>query len=272
MNRIFPLILLLGIATYAGEPQMARAQQTRDPRVADLVKAGKLRVGLGLGTPALAMKNPTTGELRGPALELGRALAKRIGVELVTVEYPRPGAVLEGARTDAWDVAFLVLDPERAKQADFAPPHMQSDFTYLVPAGSAMRAVADADRPGIRIAVPRGDASDLVLTRLLKNAELVRTDTLAGAVELLRNGGAQARAAPRAVLLEESAGLPGSRVLPDGFAAISFAALVPKGHAGRLAYVSEFIEEAKASGLVKRIIDDVGLRGVQVAPARKPSL
>jgi polar amino acid transport system substrate-binding protein len=266
------LLLALGLGIGAAETQTAHAQQAKDPRVADLVKAGKLRVGLGLGTPAVAMKNPATGELRGPALDLGRALAARIGVDLVAVEYPRPGAVLEGAHANAWDVAFLVIDPERAKLADFAPPHMQSDFTYLVPAGSPIHKVEDADRPGVRIAVPRGDASDLSLTRLLKKAELVRTDTLAASVDLLRSGGAHARAAPRTVLLAESATLPGSRVLADGFAVISFAALVPKDQAGRLAYVSEFIEEAKASGLVKRIIEDQGLRGVQVAPAGKPSL
>jgi hypothetical protein len=47
--------------------------------------------------------------------------------------------------------------------------------------------------------------------------------------------------------------------------------MVPKGHAGRLAYISEFIEEAKASGLVKKIIADAGVRGVQVAPPREPN-
>lgn len=271
MAPILALILALGIGVGATETQTAYAQQSKDPRVADLVRTGKLRVGIGLGSPSGAMKNPATGELRGLAVDLGRALAMRIGVDFVAIEYPRPGAILEGVQTNAWDVAFLVVDPERAKEVDFAPPHTQSDFTYLVPAGSSIHKVADADQPGIRIAVPRGDGVDLRLTRLLKKAELVRTDTLSAAVELVRTGGAHARAGPRQAVLAESVKLPGSRVLADGFAVISSAALVPKGHAGRLAYVSEFIEEAKASGLVKKIIEDAGLRGVQVAPARKPS-
>ena len=271
MAPILALILALGIGVGATETQTAYAQQSKDPRVADLVRTGKLRVGIGLGSPSGAMKNPATGELRGLAVDLGRALAMRIGVDFVAIEYPRPGAILEGVQTNAWDVAFLVVDPERAKEVDFAPPHTQSDFTYLVPAGSSIHKVADADQPGIRIAVPRGDGVDLSLTRLLKKAELVRTDTLSAAVELVRTGGAHARAGPRQAVLAESVKLPGSRVLADGFAVISSAALVPKGHAGRLAYVSEFIEEAKASGLVKKIIEDAGLRGVQVAPARKPS-
>jgi polar amino acid transport system substrate-binding protein len=209
----------------------------------------------------LAVKSPTTGEVRGPTLDLGRALAARIGVDLVAIEYPRPGAVIEGAGSNAWDVAFLVVDANRAKQADFSRLYLQTDSTYLVLAGSSIHNVADADQPGIRIAAPRGDGSDLELTRVLKRAELVRTDTIAAALELVRVGKADARGGPRPVLLAESAELPDSRVLDDGFTVVSYAALVPKGAGGRLAYVNEFIDEAKATGLVKRIIESAGLRG-----------
>lgn len=86
------------------------------------------------------------------------------------------------------------------------------------------------------------------------------------AVELLRTGGADARAAPRPILLAESVRLPGARVLEDGFAVIAYVGMVPKGQAGRLAYVSEFIDEARTGGLVKRAIEAAGLRGIQVAP------
>jgi polar amino acid transport system substrate-binding protein len=263
---VVALMLALGIGIGASGADQAYAQQGQDPRVADLIQAARLRVGIGLGTPALAIKNPTTGEIRGPAVELGRALAARVGIDFVAVEYPRPGAVIEGAGTKAWDVAFLAMDADRAKQADFSRPYMQTDFSYLVPAGSSIHKVADADQPGVRIAVPQGDASDLELTRVLKRAELVRTDTHAAAFELVRVGTAHARAAPRPVLLADSAKLPGSRVLDDGYAAVSFAALVPKGQTGRLAYINEFIDEAKASGLIKRTIEMADLQGVQAAP------
>ena len=273
MRRIvlmLALTLALGIGEEIISVQLLYAQQAPDPRVADLVKAGKLRVGLGLGSAVLAIKDPATGEVRGPSLDLGRALAARIGIELQPVEYPWPGAVPEGVRTNAWDVAFLAFDPDRATGVDFSPPYMQSDFTYLVRAGSSIRTVADADQPGVRIAVPRGDAVDLLLSRILKRAELVRTDSIAAAVDALRTGQGDLRAGPRPVLLGESARLPSSRVLEDRFALAFWAAVVPKINAGRLAYVSEFIEEAKASGLVKQIIERNGLRGVQVAPAGNP--
>jgi len=271
-KALLALVFVLGIGAEFFEVKSVHAQKSGDPRVADWVRAGKVRVAIGLGTPALAIKNATTGEVRGPAVDLGRALAARIGVNFAAVEYQRPGAIMDGIPSGAWDVTFLVADPERAAVTDFSPPYMQSDFTYLVMAQSSIRSVADVDRPGVRLAGPRGDASVLLLRRMLKRAELVETDTLDAAVEMVRTGRADGRAAPRPVLMAESARLPGSRVLDDGFAVISYVAMVPKGQAGHLAYVSEFIEEAKSGGLVKKTIEAVSLRGIQVAPvASKPA-
>jgi polar amino acid transport system substrate-binding protein len=247
------------------------AQPSPDPRVADLVQSGALRIGLGLGSSTTATRNPATGEVKGPALELGRALAARIGVKPVSIEYPRPGAVIDGLRANAWDVSILLVDPVRAEQVDFSNPFVQSDLTYLVPAGSTIQSVADADQAGIRIAVARGDTSDLVLTRALDRAELVRTDSIAAAVALLRSGAANAVALNRPSLIAESVALPGSRVLSDGFAEIYSAMAIPKGHAGWLAYINEFIEDAKASGLVNRMIETLAMQGVRAAPPGGPA-
>lgn len=271
MRRFASRVVLAAALTAATGTgmQTAFAQAPPDPRVADFVRAGELRVGLGLGVLMQAVRNPATGELRGAALDMARALAARIGVRLVTVEYPRPGAVIDGLRANAWDVSFLVFDPARMEQVDFSHAFLRSDITCLVTPGSPIRSVADADQAGVRIAVPRGDGSDLYLSRTLKRAELVRTDTHAAAVDLVRTGAADAKASPRFVLMTESPAAPGSRLLDDGFIDISYAAIVPKGQSARLAYVNEFIEDAKQSGRVQRIIETLGLQGVQVAPAEK---
>ena len=274
MRRITLMLALtwsLGIAAAVIGAQILSAQQAPDPRVADLIQAGKVRVGLGLGSPPVAIKDPVTGELRGPAWDLAGALAARIGIRLLPVEYPRPGAVMEGVRANAWDVALLGIDPSRAAEVDFSPPYLQYDLTYAVPVGSAIRYVADVDLPGVRVAVPRGDISDLRLSRMLKRAELVRVNTIAAVFDLLRTGNADVCGGTRPGLLEELARLPGFRVLEDRFGVILVAMVVPKGHAERLAYISDFIEEAKASGLVQRTIERAGLRGVQVAPPGNPS-
>ncbi len=232
----------------------------------DLVPTGKLRVALNIGNSVLATKDPTDGELHGVAVDLGHELAARLGVPFVPVEYPSVPKIMAGLQADAWDVAFLAIDPARAAELEFTVPYMEVDNTYLVPKQSPIRNVADADRPGVRIAVPSKSAPDLFLTRELQRATLLRADTGAAAFELLRSGQADAFAADRQSLLEFAEHLPGSQVLGDRFLAVQHAIAMPKGRAAGLAYVSDFDERMKASGAVQQAIARARLRGVQVAP------
>jgi polar amino acid transport system substrate-binding protein len=266
---ISALTLALGVAIGILGPQNANAQIS-DSRVADLVRAGKLRVGVGVVAPHWAVKDPQTSELRGVAVDIARALARRLGIELVAVEYPSPPAVLGGLKDRAWDVGFLAIDPSRAAVVDFSPPYLQIDATYLVPDGSSIRNVTDADQSGIRIAVTSKSVEEIVLSRSLKRAELRSVDTISAGFDLLRAGNADVLAAPRPALLPLSSRLPGSRVLADRFHAAFGAMAVPKGQTARLAYIAEFVEEAKASGLVQRAIEGANVRGVQVAPPGNP--
>ena len=252
---------------------IANAQQVPDPRVADLVRAGKIRFALFL--PGYT-KDSVTGELRGAGtgavtVQIAQALAARLGVEVVLVGYPTPPMVVECLKAGACDVAYMGIEPSRAAEVGFSLAFMQQDFTYLVPAGSAIRSVADADRPGVRIAVMRNHAATLALSRIMKHAEPVGAETPDTAFDLLRTGQADAWAGARYSLLEYSTQLPGSRVLEDHYGANLIALAVPKDQAGRLAYISEFIEEAKASGLVQRAIERADLRGYQVVSQGNPS-
>lgn len=244
----------------------AEAQQASDPRIADLVSAGKLRAGVGVVAPHWAVKDSGTGQLRGVAVEIARALAARMGIELNLVEYPSPPAVLNGVNANAWDVGFLASDPSRAAVVDFSPPYLQIDATYLVPAVSSISSVAEIDKPGVRIVVTAKSVEEIVLRRTLKTADLRAVDTIPAGFELVRIGNADALAAPRPALLPLSARLPGSRVLDGRFHTAFGAIAVPKGQAGRLSYITEFVEEARASGLVQQAIERGGARGVQVAP------
>jgi len=250
-------------------PRIAHTQQAPDPRVADLVRAGKVRIALFSGQYT---KDPVTGELKGVWADVARALAARVGVQLVLIEHPTPPKVMECLKTGACDVGFLGYDPARAADVEgFSPPFIEFDYTYLVPAGSPIRSAADADRLGLRVAVVRAHASTLTLTRALKQAELVSVDTPESAFELLRTRRVDAWASARQVLVDYSAQLPGSRVLEDRYGVNRAAVVVAKGEAARLAYISEFIEEIKASGFVQQAVARSGWRGVRVAPPRAPT-
>jgi polar amino acid transport system substrate-binding protein len=245
-------------------PQISHAQQSADPRVADLVRVGRVRIALFSGQ---YVKDPATGELKGVWADVARAFAARVGVQLVLVEHPTPPEMVECLKTGLCDVGFLGYDPARAPDVEgFSPPFVEFDYTYLVPAGSPIRGATDADRPGTRVAVVRAHASTLTLTRLRKHAELVSVDTPDSAFDLLRSERVDAWASARQVLLDYSARLPGSHVLEDRYGVNCAAVVVAKGQTARLTYISEFIEEIKGSGFVQEAIRRAGWRRVRVAP------
>jgi polar amino acid transport system substrate-binding protein len=249
-------------------PRIADAQHAPDPRVADLVHAGKVRVALFSGQYT---KDPVTGELKGVWADVARAFAARLGIELALVESPTPPKMVECLKAGACDVGFLGYDPARAAVVEgFSPPFIEFDYTYLVPAGSSIRRTADADRLGVRIAVVHAHASTLTLTRLRKRAKLVSVDTPDRAFELLRTGRVDAWASARQLLVDYSVQLPRSHVLEDRYGVNRPAMVVAKGKTARLAYISEFIEEIKASGFVQQAITRSGWRGVRVAPPQVP--
>jgi polar amino acid transport system substrate-binding protein len=237
--------------------------QSSDPRVADLVQAGKIRIGL---FSTQYSKDPATGELRSVRVDIARALAERIGVQAVLIEHRTPPEVVGCIKAGACDVVFLPLDERAASVGDFSFPFVQSEYTMLVPAGSPIRSAADADKTGIRIAAVRNHSSTATLTGTIKQAEVILGEDEMAAFELLRAGRADAFASTRQLLLRMSTNLSGSRVLQDRYGANLNRVVIPKGHAGRLAYVNEFVEEAKASRLVQKAIDRDGTFAFQVPP------
>lgn len=262
-RTLIVLLLVLGLLLAFAPWVVASAEaQTTNPRVADLVHAGKLRVGLFL---------PQYG--RGPDglkttawVEAARAYAARIGVPLVIAEHATPPEAIACLKSGACDLLFLNFDARAAQIGDFSNPIFQIDYTLMVPAGSTIAKVADADRPGIRIAAVRNHASTNELLRQFKHAEFIYAETPEQTFALVRDGKADVMASTRLVLLDLSTKLSGARVLADRYGVNINRMVVPKGKADWLAHVNEFVEEAKAAGAVQQFIERGGTRGVTVAP------
>ncbi|MEA2879609.1 MAG: polar amino acid transport system substrate-binding protein [Hyphomicrobiales bacterium] len=253
MTHIVRLLIVLVLLASG----MANAQ-TADPRIADLVRAGKVR----FGTFPPQYTKDARGELKGPFVEMMRAAAAHMGLPIELVELPTPAKLVECLDSGACDYGSLGFDPARADKVEgFTAPFMQFGYTFLVPPGSAIASFADADRAGVRIAVVRGHASTLAIGRVLQNAEQVSTDTPDESFDLLRGGKVDAWASAAPTLFDYAAEFPGSRVLADRYGVNRPTLVAPKGKPERFAYIREFIDHANASGLSQQVLDRAGVAG-----------
>jgi polar amino acid transport system substrate-binding protein len=239
-----------------------------DARASSWLQAGTLRAALFL--PQYA-ETPTTHEIRGIGtgflgIEIAHALAAQLGITAQIAGYPTPADVVECLKSGGCDIAFMGIEPSRAAQLAFSPPVFQFEFTYLVPEGSPIQTIADADRPGIRIAFVRHHAAAVTLQHVVRHATLLDNALPEAALAMLRTGQADALAFPRPVLLDFSVQLPGSRVLADAYGVNRVGIATQKENVGRMAFLQDFVEDAKRSGEIQRMIERGDLRGYQVAP------
>jgi polar amino acid transport system substrate-binding protein len=232
----------------------------------DLAPTGKLRVGLNYSNFLLVGKDPVSGNPRGLAVDLAQELGRRAGVPVEFVGYDAPGKLADAAKAGAWDIAFLGAEPARATEIAFTAAYLEIDATYLVPAGSPLRSIADVDRDGVRISVSNKSAYELFLSRTLQRAQLMRVDGVDASFERFVADKLEVLAGLRPRLVTDAQKLPGSRVLEGRFTAIQQAIGTPKGRDAGAQYLREFVEDVKASGLVAKAIERNGVRGVSVAP------
>lgn len=235
--------------------------------VSDLASSGRLRAAINFGNPVLAQKDPTTGEPRGVSAELARELGRRLGVTVDFVTFDSAGKVFDALQDSAWDIAFLAIDPVRSAGITFTAPYVVIEGTYVVPVNSPLQTIEDVDRDGVRVAVGRGSAYDLYLTRTLKHAQLIRAASSPAALETFIKDHLEAAAGVKQPIVAFATTRPDVRVIPGRFMAIEQAMGTPKGRDAGAIYLRKFIEEMKASGFVAEALKASGQADAAVAPA-----
>ena len=257
------LLSILLLANCATTPMPPKAPPAA---VAELAPSGTLRAAINFGNPILATRDPATGAPRGVSVDLARELGARLGVPVDLVPFMAAGKVADGARTNAWDVAFVAIDPVRGVDMEQTPAYVIIEGAYLVPVTSPITANAQVDRAGIRVVVAQGSAYDLYLTRELKQAALVRVPTSPVVVDSMVAQRLEVSAGVRQQMQADAKRVPGVRVLDGRFMVINQAMATPKGRLAGARYLDAFVEEMKASGFVAAALARHGIEGAAVAP------
>ena len=91
----------------------------------EIAPSGKLRVGLNHGNFLLVTPGSSATEPRGVAPDVARELGRRVGVPVEFIKFDTAGKLGDGAKSGAWDVAFLGAEPQRAAEIAFTAAYLE---------------------------------------------------------------------------------------------------------------------------------------------------
>jgi polar amino acid transport system substrate-binding protein len=261
VKPVLAIALSMALASCATAPEDAARRE--------LAPSGKLRVGVGVGASPSAFwttKDPATGRPRGVTVNLGQAMADRLGLPLEVVAYPNSGEVVAAGPRGEWDVTFVPMDDERRKVIEFGPAYYLSTSTYMVRPGSPIRSIAEVDRPGVKVAGIANTATARTASATLKQTSVISFRTVDEVVAKMKAGEIDAIAIGRETLRGLAPQVPGARILDGHFHAAGTAVAVPKGKPAAHAWVTRFVEDSKRDGTVRKALDAAGFQDLAVAP------
>ena len=261
------MITALGAIPFFGIAGCATPAAVSPELVKAFAPTGKLRASINLGNPILA-KRAAGGEAFGVSVDLARALAKELGVELEMLVFDAAAKSVDAVKAGQADIGFFAVDPRRSDGVLFSAPYVLIEGAYLVRQASALSDNTQVDRAGTQVMVGKGSAYDLYLTRELKAAQILRAPTSPAVVDTFLLENADVAAGVRQQLEADAARLPGLRVLPGRFMVIEQAMGVQANRgAAAQKLLHDFVERAKASGFVAEALKRHGIQGAIVAPA-----
>ena len=249
---------------------LAASATANESAMTELVPTGKLRVALVFAPSksVFFVVKDADGKPRGVTADLAAALGKKLNVPVEYVLFPNSGLATDATEAGSVDVSFMPVDEERKKRIAFGPAYAQAESTYMVTAATGAKTVEDVDRPGMRVVGIANTTTIRSAARMLKNTTISAVPSVEEAVAMLRDGRADAFALSRDSLPVYLGQVPGSRMTDGAFQQIGIAIAVAKGKPAALATVTEFMDEAKRNGLVRKALDGAGFNEQPVAPTQ----
>lgn len=247
------------------DPNLQLARLPPPPVREAFMPTGKLRAAMNFSNTVISRRDRGDGEPGGVTAALARELARRLGAELVFIDYDSPGAVVDALKAGEADICFLAVEPARRAVIDFSDPYVLIESNYVARAGSRFAAAADVDQPGVTVITRARAAYDLYLSRTLKSATVLPIED--GELDRFAAGEGDLASGIKPMLEDYFAGKPGFRILEPPFASVGQAMGVAKGRAPAFAYLEAFVEELKASGFVEAALKESGSRATVAPPA-----
>lgn len=253
------LVLALAMPAHAQQD----APTTAGDRLERIRAQGTLRVCIWPDYFSITYRNPRTGALEGIDIDMARAFADDLGVDVAFVDSSF-AVLIDNLTADRCDIAMhgVGVRADRAEHMDFTQPHLVSGiFAVAMKANSAVQTWDDIDQPGNVVVVQKGTYMEPVMREALQAAELSVVADFKGREQEVQAGRADVFMTDfpygrRMAVLTDWATLlePPAPIAPT-----PYAYAVPRNEPNWLATANAFVSRAKADGRLRAAAERHGL-------------
>lgn len=224
-----------------------------------LVKEGKLLIATSPDFPPF--ENLENGEMVGLDIEIGKAVAEKLGLEpeFVSLQFDSIlTAVAAGTQADV-GISGLTVDPERAKTVDFSDSYYVDDLSVAVMKSNADITADNADealnKEGVVIAVQSGTSGETYVKENYPKATVQPYGNSTDAFAALQSGQANAVCTNKAVVERMLANAyTDAQVVKSIATGEEYAVAVAQENKALTAAINKALEELQADGTIDDLV------------------
>src|ERR671923_928032 len=200
------LVLILGLLVAAcgdddeeqpaggggGGEQAADVEQfPEDTAMGKIQAAGEINIGVKYDVPPFGFKNPQTDEVEGFDVDLGKALAEKLGVKPKFIEAISDNRIpfLQDGTADLI-LSTMTINAERAQEIEFSHPYYIASGRILTKTDSPIKGLEDL--AGKRVCTALGSTYEETIREQAPKADLKLVDSYSECLELIQNGAVDA--------------------------------------------------------------------------------
>lgn len=214
-----------------------------------------LRIGINMSNFLLVNKDSTFSKPEGLSPEIGKLLAKELGINYEFVTFKNPGLLADAIDYDKWDVGNFAFEKKRAEIIDFSNPYVNIDANFLLRKNSEINQNNDVDNKNNKIAVVNRSAYDLWLSDNYKKAKIIRAKTIIETHNLFYNQDVNILAGLKPKLLEELKNNNEFKLIDEPFTFIKQSIGIKKGKPKAIDFINNFVSKKIKDGTIKSLLE-----------------
>jgi glutamate transport system substrate-binding protein len=174
------------------EEQAAQVEEfPADTTMGRIQEAGEIKIGVKYDVPPFGFQNPESGQIEGFDVDLGTAIAEKLGVEPNFIEAISDNRIpfLQDGTVDLV-LSTMTINAERDMEIDFSEPYYIAEGRILTPAETDITGVDSLG--GKRVCTALGSTYEETLKEQAPDADLRLVDSYSECLELIQNGAVDA--------------------------------------------------------------------------------